>query len=644
MGDKILIVEDQWIEANDLQLILEGAGFEVTGIARSVQQALVLLDEQRPDMVLLDIFLKGNLTGIDLAKTLADKKIPFIYLTANSDANTLEAAKSTQPFGFLVKPYRERDILVALDIARYRHISQREVISRQEKWLSSMLQHIISSGDDQTQKLIQLAKAFETLIPLCFMMVDLNLKQESMTTAWLLKRSGFDEFQPVSGWDMLDRVSLNSKEYIKFRKASLQQEELSIATLFDEGTNISAGAFPFQFRDTFKVLSSLYIPLPQTENGMAGIYFFSTLQHVFNNDHVAIAKSVYAPLSQVIQHIIEEGGGVAPVSERKAAARPNKVSQPLIEGVIGKSRKLMEVMALAGQVAPVETTVLISGETGVGKEGLANGIHQMSERKLKPFVKINCAAIPPGLIESELFGHERGSYTGATERRIGKFEQAQGGTIFLDEVGEIPMDVQSKLLRVLQEKELERIGGRTTIKVDVRIIAATNRNLYMEVAAGRFRIDLYYRLNVFPIVLPPLRERKDDIPLLVGHFLQQLAERSGEQPRKVSRAVMDQLVGHSWPGNIRELQNLIERQVLMTSTNIITEVDLPEEELVIKKAVKLTEQDIEDKEKEKIESALLKTNGRISGAGGAALMLGFTPAVLSSKMRKLGIVWKYKFQ
>lgn len=643
MGDKILIVEDQWIEANDLQIILESSGFAVTGIAKSVDQAIRLLNDERPDMVLLDIFLKGDLTGIDLAKTLAAMRIPFIYLTANSDATTLEAAKATQPYGFLVKPYRERDILVALDIAGYRYKNQRELIARQEQWLSNMLQNITTSNESQEDNLIQLAKAFEPIIPLCFMMVDLNIRQDSMGGTWLLERSGYDEFKLMSGWDVLEEVSLNSKEYIKFRKAILDQDQVSTDSYFSSDDRDAVGVFPNKLKEKYKVLSSLYIPVLGKNDSLAYISFFSTLDNGFNNDHIEFARSVLPVLQDVIQHI-DTAGGTQPTGNKVSQVNRNAPKQSQVEGVVGKSAKLLEVLALVGQVAPVDTTVLISGETGVGKEGLANGIHMLSDRKSKPFIKINCAAIPSSLIESELFGHERGSYTGASERRVGKFEQANGGTIFLDEVGEIPLDVQSKLLRVLQEKELERIGGRTTIKVDVRIIAATNRNLYMEVAAGRFRIDLYYRLNVFPILLPPLRERKEDIPLLADHFLRQSAESSGGKPKKLSPGVMEQLKNYNWPGNIRELQNLIERQVLMTGDLIITDIDLPKDELIVEKPKKLTEQDIAANEKEKIESALKKTNGKISGTGGAASILGMTPAVLSSRMRKLGIVWKYNFQ
>jgi len=643
MNDKILIVEDQWIEANDLQTILESSGFLVTGIAKSVAQALELLNQERPDMVLLDIFLKGDLTGIDFAKTLGNEGIPFIYLTANSDHNTLELAKATQPYGFLVKPYRERDILVALDIANYRYSNQRELIARQEKWLSNILQNIIAGKDSQQDKLMLMVKAFEPFIPLSHVLIDLNLKHDNMTTAWLYERTGYEEFKPTAGWDMLELLSLNSKEFMKYRKAILAHPAIAKADDLSQNFQETAGIFLRNLSDKFQVLSSLEILLNFKKDSFASITLFSTKVNGFNNEHVEFIRSVYGLLNKAMENIVEQDNET-PGNGKTGKLSVSQNKRPVIEGVIGKSQKLMQVLSLVAQVAPVDTTVLISGETGVGKEGLANGIHELSERRLKPLIKVNCAAIPGSLIEAELFGYERGSYTGATERRIGKFEQAQGGTIFLDEVGEIPLDIQSKLLRILQEKELERIGGKSTIKVDIRIIAATNRNLYMEVAAGRFRIDLYYRLNVFPILLPPLRERKDDIPLLVGHFLQQMAEVSGGRPKSFSPTVMAQLMDHSWPGNIRELQNLIERQVLMTDAPVITSIDLPEEDLVVEVREKLTVELQEKNEKGLIEAALKKANGKISGPGGAASILNLTPAIVSSKMRKHGIVWKYNLQ
>lgn len=644
MSEKILIVEDQWIEANDLQVILEREGFEVTGIAKSVEAALALLQENRPDMVLLDIFLKGEQTGIDLARILSGFRIPFIYLTANSDSQTLEAAKATQPYGFLVKPYRDKDILVALEIAGYRYKSQRELISRQEKWLANMLATIRDSSDELEEKINQMARAFNPFLPFCYMMVDLNINQENMAGTWLLTRSGYDEFKSIAGWDILDSVTSSWKNYAKFRKGNLELSRISRDILNQAHTTDSTRPFSEKLEAAFSIRSSLYVPLPSGGGQSASMYFFCQEPGKYENDQMEILHTVTGELVELVTELVNAEEKNRTLSGKTFPGTAKKANLPEITGIIGKSARLMDVLGLVRQVAPVDTTVLISGETGVGKEGLANAIHQLSDRHSGPFIKINCAAIPPGLIEAELFGSERGSYTGASERRIGKFEQAQGGTIFLDEVGEIPLDIQSKLLRVLQEKELERIGGRNTIKIDVRIVAATNRNLYAEVGGGRFRIDLYFRLNVFPILVPPLRERKEDIPLLVSHFLQETADLRNTKPKKLSAEALAQLVDYKWPGNIRELQNLIEREVLVSENAVIDHFELPDEELVVEQPKRLTEEDKMASEVERINSALRKTNGKISGSGGAALILGLTPAVLTAKMRKLGIVWNYDYQ
>lgn len=458
MSLNVFIVEDQFIEANDLRLILENAGHSVCGIAKSVDAALDLLATVRPDIVLLDIFLKGTKTGIDLAPALSEANIPFIYISANSDPSTLDAAKTTRPDGFLVKPFKKQDILVALDIAIYRY------------------QHA--------------------------------------------------------------------------------SEQARLHTHKASGDNGPSQPKPKEFND-----------------------------------------------------------------------------------IIGSSSKLLQALELVSQVAPLDTTVLILGETGVGKEGVAKAIHQISRRKHKPLVKVNCAAIPPGLIESELFGHEKGAFSGATERRIGKFEQAQGGTIFLDEIGEMPLETQTKLLRVLQEKELERIGGRSTIKLDIRIITATNRNLYKEVGAGKFRIDLYYRINVFAITLPPLRERTEDIPELVDYFLKKHARLSLSLPKRIDAAALLKLQKYNWPGNIRELENVIERQIILTPSSVMSAVDLPESEPGFPADFPGTMN--ADNQKSLILSALAKSNGKVSGKGGAAEILNIPAPTLVSKMKKLGINWRF---
>jgi DNA-binding NtrC family response regulator len=456
MNEQILIVEDELIVASDLRLTLERAGYRICGIARSVFRAQEILKTVRPDIVLLDIYLKGDLTGIDLAAELNKSKIPFVYLSANCNSQVLDAAKLTRPYGFLVKPFREKDLLVTLDIARYRHNHQQELRS-----------------------------------------------------------------------------------------------------------------------NTIVV------------------------------------------------------GSVQPVI-------------PHFQGIIGNSKVMQNIFHLVRQVAPMDTSVLVLGETGTGKEGIANAIHQLSARKTKAFVKVNCAALPAQLIESELFGHEKGAFTGAVDKRIGKFEQADGGTIFLDEIGEMPVDLQVKLLRVLQEREIERIGGKGPVKVNVRIIAATSRNLEKEIANGNFRLDLYYRLHVFPIQMPPLRERKEDIPLLVSHFIQMYAARTSKTILDISPAIMHSITAYHWPGNVRELQHLIERSILLAKDGVIRKIDLPTvTEAVAENTPSGQIKTITELERDHILSVLKMCNNKIAGPGGAAELLDLPPTTLASKMKKLGITRKH---
>ena len=304
--------------------------------------------------------------------------------------------------------------------------------------------------------------------------------------------------------------------------------------------------------------------------------------------------------------------------------------------IIGANNGLRNIFQLVSNVAASDSTVLLLGETGTGKELIATAIHNSSPRKKNLLVKINCAAMPAHLVESELFGHEKGSFTGAIERRIGKFELANKGTLFLDEIGEVSSDMQVKLLRALQEKEIERIGGNSVIKTDVRIIAASNRDLKKEVEAGRFRRDLFYRLNVFPITLPPLRERTEDIPMLAAHFMHKYAQKSGTGIKSISTTVINQLMRYEWPGNVRELEHLIERSVLMTNGEVITEIGLPQY-IADDSSDQEGPKTLEENERLFILSILKKTHGRIRGAGGAAEFLKIPPTTLHSKMKKLGI-------
>jgi len=312
----------------------------------------------------------------------------------------------------------------------------------------------------------------------------------------------------------------------------------------------------------------------------------------------------------------------------------------MFEEIVGTSAALQRVLSLVSKVAPTDAGVLITGETGTGKELVARAIHRKSRRSSLPFVSVNCAAIPRDLIASELFGHEKGSFTGAIQRRLGRFELAYGGTIFLDEVGELPLETQIALLRALQEHEFERVGGTRSIQTNVRVIAATNRNLQAAINARSFRSDLFYRLNVFPIELPPLRERRADIPVLIDYFLNRCAKNVGKNIRGVNKKSLDLLRSYPWPGNIRELQNVIERSVIMCETENLSldETWLPQQPVASEsKGQSEFSQKLAAREKEMVESALRESEGRVFGPSGAAAKLGIARSTLESKIQSLKI-------
>jgi len=451
MKRKILIVEDQFIEANNLRLILDRAGYAILPIATSFVEAMDILDRHRPDLVLLDIYLNGTLTGVDFAKVLATRKVPFVYLSANSNRKIFLAAKATKPYGFLVKPFRQRDVLAALEVA-------------------------------------------------------------------------------LELYDVVQKGTLIRADYGK--------SEIMVTDKY-----------------SFQIVTQ----------------------------------------SRSMENILEH-------------------------------------IRLAG---PSETSVLILGESGTGKELVAKAIHEASNRKSRPLVVVNCGTLPPTIIESELFGHEKGAFTGAVEKRIGSFEQANGGTIFLDEIGELPADLQVKFLRVLQQKEIQPVGGSTR-KVDVRIIAATNRHLDEEVAAGKFRMDLYYRLNVFPIVIPPLRERKEDILLLANFFITKFADLERKIISGFSAEVIKAMENYEWPGNVRELENLMHRSVLLTKGPIISEFYNKAEPLQVSYPDRKL-RSITENERDHIIAALKSCNWKVYGPGGAAELLEMNVSTLNSRIKKLGI-------
>src|SRR5215469_16660552 len=328
--------------------------------------------------------------------------------------------------------------------------------------------------------------------------------------------------------------------------------------------------------------------------------------------------------------------------DRRARHQGGGAGQPDFENIVGTSAALKGVLHQVEVVAPTESTVLILGETGTGKELIARAIHTISSRSNRPFVKINCAAIPSGLLESELFGHEKGAFTGAVGQRIGRFELANSGTLFLDEVGDIPLELQSKLLRVLQEQEFERLGSTRTLRVDVRLVAATNRNLEQMVSDKQFREDLYFRLNVFPIRIPPLRERKRDIPLLVRHYVEKYAQRMNKRIETITEETMATLCRYSWPGNVRELQNFVERAVILTRGSVL---QIPMDDLKTSTPIPSdTSGTLEDLERQRILQVLQETGSVIGGPKGAAARLGLKRTTLLSKMERLGISRSSKYE
>ena len=389
--------------------------------------------------------------------------------------------------------------------------------------------------------------------------------------------------------------------------------------------------------------SYISLPLVKQDAPAGNITFLSQERGNYTADQVQLLRGV----SDIVSLAVSNALTYEEIRKLKEQLQvENRLLQDEIvqrsnyEEIVGSSTALQKVLAAIEKVAQVNSTVLITGETGTGKELVAHAIHRRSQRAGRALVKVNLAALPKELIASELFGHEKGAFTGALQQRIGRFEAASGGTIFLDEIGELSPELQVALLRVLQEKEFERVGGSRTIRTDVRVIAATNRDLQREVAEGRFRMDLYYRLNVFPVHVPALRERSGDIPVLVEYFAARLAARMGKQVRQIEKRALEEMQAYSWPGNIRELQNVIERAVILADNEVLR----LEPGAIVRETQESTTERVSTSggPKAEIEAVLRETRGRISGPKGAAVRLGVPATTLESRIRALKIN-KYQF-
>jgi formate hydrogenlyase transcriptional activator len=824
----IVIVEDEFLIANDLRRILTKAGYQVLGLAKSVAEAQALVAQQAPSIVLIDIFLKGSQTGIDLAHWLTPQRIPFVFLSANLSDSVLEAAKVTRPFGFLNKPFREQDVLTTLEIARYRHAHGEEAHLRQQQQIQVAVNNAIISIQDRDQLCLAIAAQIDKLVPFSFLNLRISLPEEQsfywvmlrktllgtferirlpallgpdaseavldkllreppdqlgeqpgiftgaafealcaqsvvarasrgtfgvqslMGFPVVLKRRSFTSLQlartEASGFSTADYDAVSliipqialaldnllACEEIEGRR-SLKTAELAIASAFQNGQAMSeiapqvatainellpgvdllsiyrvgrvlsaaavdvtvlkqAGQFvvlpeeamqipasisPLEWQqlvaemeqwllqptlnvglqsvevqrrnlvaqlygERLGLKSSMYVPILIKGQPVAALVLASKAAYAFTAKDLITLQDLSSQLAQSLENLLafERIKLLSEQLEQEKTYLSEEIKTGHnFEEIIGASPALLTVFKGIGQVAPTDYTVLVTGETGTGKELIARAIHNLSKRKNRTMVKVNCAALPPQLIESELFGHERGSFTGATDKRLGKFELAHGSTIFLDEIGELPLELQAKLLRVIQEKEIERIGGKGPLVVDVRIIAATNRDLQAEVAAGRFRSDLYYRLNVFPLRVPPLRERPDDILPLTMHFLGKISKKLGKPLTGLTTAMLYQLQHYTWPGNIRELEHVLERAAILARTNTLELA----EPLVASPppagaaAPGAPVKPMHDAMRETILAALAQANNRIRGRGGAAELLHLKPTTLESRMKKLEI-------
>ncbi|KYH08256.1 MULTISPECIES: sigma 54-interacting transcriptional regulator [Chryseobacterium] len=642
MSLKVLIVEDQFIEANNLQIIIERVGYQVIGLARSVEEALAIIEKEQPDLALVDIKLQDSVSGIALAPTLNAINIPFIYISANCNHDVIMQAKGTQPYGFIVKPFREKDLLITLEIAMFRHENSLETAVKKEEQLRLNLLKVIDIKDTLSDKMLAIVKSLQTFISFDYLLTkSIPLSTSANFISYL--RIGFDEYQFIGTkeFEIITNHTLTDVTKSKIFNEKSTENIIFVEDNFEK--MLLKNPDQKLLADKFNLQSLMVLPLALSDNNIFYLFFYSRKCDAYNSSQIKLLQRLSNPLIAVIENLVKSNQSDdkqnVMLNESRGIKKVNAQEPDFFKQIIGKSHLLLNVFDNISHVAPVDTSVLILGESGTGKERMARCIHELSKRKSQPFVKINCAALPFNLFESELFGHEKGSFTGAIERRVGKFELANKGTIFLDEIGDMPPELQSKLLRVLQEKEIDRIGGRDPIKVDVRVLAATNRELEKEVAAGRFRLDLFYRLNVFPVTLPPLRDRKDDIPLLIDHFISIYSKKANKRIKGISKKGLNEALNYHWPGNIRELENLVERAILLSREEILMRLQIPDnishQYMIFEESKEF--KSIDENERDHILQALEKCRGKVWGANGAAELLGIPPTTLHSKMKKFGI-------
>ena len=585
---KIYIIDDTPTNLQVLADYLIERGYEVF-VAVDGTSAIEQITESKPDLILLDVMMPG-IDGFETCRCLkslsATKDIPVIFMTALSETIDKVRGFSVGAVDYVTKPIQHEEVLVRITT----HLSLRQLQQDLEAKHSAL----------------QLAEAkyrsvFENAVIGIFQtMPDGQYVTANMALANLL------------GYDSPDAFihSMNDQQHSLYLDPSRRKQFQNILI---QDHNIANFESEVSRKDGTKIwISESARAVLDHSKALWGFEGF--VMDITDRKHAEERNVRLQTHNQYLQQEI---------------ARDHHDDE-----FMTKNEGFRKILATLDQVGPTDATVLLHGETGTGKEVLARAIHDRSHRSHQPMVKVNCGAISAGLVESELFGHEKGAFTGATSKRIGRFELADGGTLFLDEVGELPLDTQVKLLRVLQEQEFERVGGSKVIHVNVRIVAATNRNLAEAIKSGSFRSDLYYRLNIFPLSVPPLRERKEDIPVLVDHFLVQFSQKLGKKLERFSEDSLEQLLVYAWPGNIRELMNVVERAAIL-ATGPVLDIEETLELPTDGPQASSNLETLQDIERTHILKILESTNWILEGPQGAATVLGLNPSTLRFRMRKL---------
>jgi PAS domain S-box-containing protein len=607
----ILIVEDEAIVSADIANKLLKLGYEVAGSTGSGKEAIEIARRKQPSLVLMDIRLAGAMDGIATAEAIRREcQTPVIFLTALADKATLQRAKQAEAFGYILKPFDDRELHTQIEMALYKHAAERRL------------------RESRARLATFAAATFEGIIEIkAGRIVDCNAQFARMLGYTEAEMRGMEIDTLIVPEDR-NRVTAN----IKQERESVTEHEM----LRKDGTRVIVEAHGRPLSPGRRITAIRDI----TEH--------KKLAEALQKSHEKLEQQVAERTAELVvaMESADKGKEIAEsalfeikkLKEQLEAEKAYLQEEIQLEYnhayIIGQSDGLKYVLYKVEQIAGSDTTVLVLGETGTGKELIARAIHGLSSRKNRSLMKVNCAALPSNLIESELFGHEKGAFTGAQSRHLGRFEVANGATLFLDEIGELPLELQPKLLRVLQDGEFERLGGSSTIKVDTRIIAATNRNLEEEVRKGHFREDLWYRLNIFPITVPPLRDRMGDIPLLVDFYVKKIARRMGKIIEIIPAGVMNALQEYHWPGNVRELENVLERAVINSSgpkLRLVDELKKPA------KGLSISLKTLDAVERDYIVQTLEQTHWKIGGKDSAAEILGLDRSTLRARMRKLGI-------